>query len=63
MIPAHISAKSKRMQLDLDNPLCLHFNPRLELNGETMQMTHGSGGVLQSLRTGGLLHEPEAERA
>lgn len=40
---AHIS-QEQRMQLDLDNPLCLHFNPRLELNGETMQTTHGSGG-------------------
>ena len=58
----HIS-QEQRMQLDLDNPLCLHFNPRLELNGETMQMTHGSGVCFNPCVPEGLLHEPEAERA
>lgn len=59
---AHIS-QEQRMQLDLDNPLCLHFNPRVELNGETMQMTHGSGVCFNPCVPEGLLHEPEAERA
>ena len=30
-----------RMQIDLDNPLCLDFIPRLELNGKTMLTSHG----------------------
>ena len=58
----HIS-QEQRMQLDLDNPLCLHFNPRLELNGETMQTTHGSGVCFNPCVPEGLLHELEAERA
>ncbi|WP_337528115.1 hypothetical protein [Anaerotignum faecicola] len=49
--------------MDLDNPLCLHFNPRLELNGETMQTTHGSGVCFNPCVPEGLLHELEAERA
>ena len=28
--------QEQQMQIDLDNPLCLDFIPRLELNGKTM---------------------------
>lgn len=51
------------MQLDLDNPLCLHFHPRLELNGETLRMTHGSGVCFNPCVPEGLFRELEAERA
>ena len=33
--------QEQQMQIDLDNPLCLDFNPCLELNGKTMQTSSG----------------------
>ncbi|MGN1414378.1 MAG: hypothetical protein ACI4WY_09065 [Anaerovoracaceae bacterium] len=29
------------MELEMDDPLCLHFNPRLELNGHALRTSHG----------------------
>lgn len=53
--------REQQMQLDLDNPLCLPFNPQLKLNGETMRMTHGSSVCFNPCVPEGLFHEPEAE--
>ena len=40
--PAYVYfTQEQQMQIDLDNPLCLDFIPRLELNGKTMLTSHG----------------------
>ncbi len=33
--------REQQMELELDNPLCLHFNPRLKLNGRELRTSHG----------------------
>lgn len=33
--------REQQMELELDNPLCLHFNPRPELNGRELRTSHG----------------------
>ena len=33
--------REQQMEMELDNPLCLHFNPRLELNGHELRASHG----------------------
>ena len=55
--------QEQQMLLDLDNPLYLNFHPRLELNGKTMWMTHGSGVCFNPCIPEGLFHESEAEQA
>ena len=38
--------QEQQLQIDLENPLCLDFIPRLELNGKTMLTSHGCSVVL-----------------
>lgn len=33
--------KEQQMEMEYDNPLCLNFNPRLELNKSILQVSHG----------------------
>ena len=33
--------REQQMELELDNPLCLHFNPRLDLNDHELRASHG----------------------
>lgn len=33
--------REQQMELELDNPLCLPFNPQLELNGKKLRTSHG----------------------
>ena len=33
--------KEQQMQMEIENPLCLDFRPRIELNGNTLRMSHG----------------------
>lgn len=33
--------REQQMEMELGNPLCLHFNPRLELNGHALRTSHG----------------------
>lgn len=33
--------REQQMELELDNPLCFHFNPRLDLNGYKLRASHG----------------------
>ena len=45
------------MQIDLDNPLCLDFIPRLELNGKTMLTSHGCSVVFNPCLPDGVINE------
>ena len=51
------------MQIDLDNPLCLDFIPRLELNGKTMRTSHGCSVVYNPCLPDGMINELEAKWA
>lgn len=51
------------MQIDLDNPLCLDFIPRLELNGKTMLTSHGCSVVFNPCLPDGVINEAEAKWA
>ena len=51
------------MQIDLDNPLCLDFIPRLELNGKTMRISHGCSVVYNPCLPDGMINELEAKWA
>lgn len=33
--------KEQQMKMEIENPLCLDFRPRIELNGNTLRMSHG----------------------
>ena len=51
------------MQIDLDNPLCLDFIPRLELNGKTMLTSHGCSVVFNPCLPDRMINEAEAKWA
>ena len=51
------------MQIDLDNPLCLDFIPRLELNGKIIQTSHGCSVVFNPCLPDGMINETEAKWA
>ena len=51
------------MELELDNPLCLHFNPRLELNGNELRTSHGCAVTYNPCLPDGMSIESEAKWA
>lgn len=51
------------MELELDNPLCLHFNPRLELNGRELRTSHGCAVTYNPCLPDGMGIELEAKWA
>lgn len=51
------------MQIDLDNPLCLDFIPRLDLNGKIMRTSHGCSVVFNPCLPDGMINETEAKWA
>ncbi len=55
--------QEQQMQIDLDNPLCLDFIPCLELNGKTMQTSHGCSVVFNPCLPDGMVNEAEAKWA
>ena len=55
--------QEQQMQIDLDNPLCLDFIPRLELNGKTMLTSHGCSVVFNPCLPDGMINETEAKWA
>ena len=55
--------QEQQMQIDLDNPLCLDFIPRLELNGKTMRTSHGCSVVYNPCLPDGMINELEAKWA
>ena len=55
--------QEQQLQIDLDNPLCLDFIPRLELNGKIMQTSHGCSVVFNPCLPDGMINELEAKWA
>lgn len=55
--------QEQQMQIDLDNPLCLDFIPRLELNGKTMLTSHGCSVVFNPCLPDRMINEAEAKWA
>ena len=51
------------MELELDNPLCLHFNPRLDLNGKKLRTSHGCSVTYNPCLPDGMGIELEAKWA
>ena len=55
--------QEQQMQIDLDNPLCLDFIPRLELNGKTMLTSHCCSVVFNPCLPDRMINEAEAKWA
>ena len=53
----------QQMQMELENPLFLHFNPELELNGKTMRTSHGCSVCFNPCLPDGMVNEMEANCA
>ena len=53
----------QQMELDMDNPLCLNFVPRLELNGKKLQTSHGCAVTYNPCLPDGVVNELEAKWA
>lgn len=53
--------REQQMQMELDNPLCLDFQPKLTLNGSELRMSHGSSVCYYPCLPNGLTGEMEAE--
>ncbi len=55
--------KGQQIMIDSDNPLNLDFNAALQLNGKSLQTTHGCGTVFNPCLPDGYTAEPEAKWA
>ncbi|MGN0266321.1 MAG: hypothetical protein ACI4D7_01455 [Lachnospiraceae bacterium] len=56
-------SREQQMELDLDNPLCFHFNPWLELNGRELRTSHGCAITYNPCLPDGMVIELEAKWA
>ena len=56
-------SREQRMQLELDNPMCLEFRPTLRLNGAVLTSDHGCGTVYNPCLSGEYSVEDEARLA
>ena len=55
--------REQQLQIDLDNPLCMDFLPRLELNRKTMPTSHGFSVTFNPCWPDGIIHESEEKWA
>ena len=55
--------REQQMQIELDNPLCLEFTPRLTLNGKSLQASHGCSVCFNPCVPEGISNELEAKSA
>lgn len=53
----------QQMQIELENPLCLNFNPRLELSKKTMRTPHGCSVCFNPCLPDEMINDQEAKRA
>lgn len=53
--------REEQMQIELDNPLSLDFEPSLVMNGKAMQTSHGSSISYNPCLPEGITIEPEAK--
>lgn len=55
--------REQQMELELDDPLCLHFEPRLELNGRELRTSHGCAVSYNPCLPEGMISELEGKWA
>ena len=55
--------QEQQLQIDADNPLCLDFTPRLELNGKPIPTSRGCAVFFNPCLPDGMVNELEAKRA
>ena len=55
--------REEQMQMELDNPLSLNFEPSLVMNGKAMQTSHGSSISYNPCLPEGITIELEAKAA
>ena len=55
--------REQRMRMELENPFCLHFCPRLESNGKTLRSSHGCSVCFNPRVPEGFTNELEAKWA
>lgn len=53
--------KEQQMQMEIENPLCLDFRPGIELNGNTLRMSHSCGVSFNPCLPKRSFHEPETK--
>lgn len=53
--------KEQQMQMKIENPLCLDFSPGIELNGNTLRMSHSCGVSFNPCLPKRSFHEPETK--
>ncbi len=53
--------KEQQMQMEIENPLCLDFRPCIELNGNTLRMSHSCGLSFNPCLPKRRFHEPETK--
>lgn len=51
----------QQMQLELENPLCLHFSPDIQVNGKKLSCAHGCSICFNPCLPGKIHQDPEAE--
>lgn len=55
--------REQQMEMEYDNPLCLHFNPLLVVNGQMMRTSHGCAVSYNPCLPDGVVNELEAKWA
>lgn len=55
--------REQQMQMELENPLCLNFTPKLELNGYSLRTSHGCAVTFNPCLQDGIVNELEAQWA
>lgn len=55
--------REQQMEMEMDNPLCLNFNPQLELNGRKLRTSHGCAVSYNPCLPDGMVNELEAKWA
>lgn len=55
--------REQQMQMELENPLCFNFTPRLELNGNSLRTSHGCAVTFNPCLQDGIVNELEAKWA
>lgn len=53
--------KEQQMQMEIENPLCLDFRPCIELNGNTLRMSHSCRLSFNPCLSEGIFHELETK--
>lgn len=53
--------QEQQMEMERENPMCLDFKPRLEMNGQILRTSHGCAVSYHPCLPAGMTNEPEAQ--